>query len=122
MQVADIRSAPSIVLLPDSVGKRSTPGDRSADKRGDTGLRPDDRAPQGSQPVVYGELIPRAATLARNAPPSAQPPASGEPIGNPTRAAIAHLGHGQAIDVYKTLQDHATAQVLSPVYRIDLYA
>ncbi len=122
MQVADMRAAPPTVLATHSAGERSAPHHSSADKRRETAVQPDGHASQASQPVVYGELIPRAADLARSKMPGAHRPAPGEPVGSATRAVISHAGHRQAIDIYKTLQTHATAQVLSPVYRIDFYA
>ena len=121
MHVADVGIAHPTVARTDGIDQRHASRDPSADRR-ETAVQADVRPSRESQTVVYGELLPRAADLAGDKIPGAHRLAPGEPAGSATRAVLSHAGHRQAIDIYETLQTHATAQVLSPVYRIDLYA
>ena len=119
MQVADIRAPLQAVPTPErgSEGNRSI--GRTTDGGRESAITP---YPQAPQPGVYGELLPRTSGLAPKSAVDLPRPAANRSGVYPSHAAVSHLSHQRAIDIYQTLQAHATAQVLSPVYRIDLYA
>ena len=122
MQVADSRAPLHAVPPPDRAGERSQSKGRETDRERESAIQPASPDSGAAQPVVYGELLPRASGLARKAAVGKPGPAADESLVYATHAAISHLSYRRAIDIYQTLQTHATAQVLSPVYRIDLYA
>ncbi len=122
MQVADSRAPLHPAPTPGRAGERNQSNGRATHRGRESAIQPASEDSRATQPVVYGELLPRASGLARKAGTGIPGSAADEPVVYATHAAISHLSYRRAIDLYQTLQAHATAQVLSPVYRIDLYA
>ncbi len=122
MEAADIRAPLHAVPTPDRTGERNQSKGRATDRGRESAIQTASPDSGEAQPVVYGELLSRASGLARKAAVAIPGSATDEPPVYATHAAISRLSYRRAIDVYQTLQTHATAQVLSPVYRIDLYA
>ena len=122
MHVADIRTPGYGVPPAYTVRDGAHPNGRQASARPEPAVQGKGRESRPTPEVVYGELLPRATGTEPVAPAGLYSVTSDESTTAANRIASSHLGQRRAIDIYETLQAHATAQVLSPVYRIDLYA
>ena len=119
MQVGDIRAPLYAIPTPGRTGEGNRSNGRATDGGRESAIQSDRRA---TQPGVYGELLPRTSGLGLRPAVELPRPAASESAVHASHVTLSDLRYQRAIDTYQTLQTHATAQVLSPVYRIDLYA
>ena len=119
MQVADIRASLHAVPTPRHTGAGDQSNGRATRGGRESTIAPDSRE---TQPDLYGELLPSRSGLAPTPAVDLPRPAGNESVVYASHTTISHLSYQRAIDTYQSLQAHATEQVLSPVYRIDLYA
>ncbi len=122
MHVADVRTPGYGVPPAYTIRDGGHPSGRQASARPDPAIQDDGHKSRPTSEVLYGELLPRATRTEPGAAAGLSSVMSDKSTAAATPIASSHLGQRRAIHAYETVQAHATAQALSPVYRIDLYA